>query len=203
MKTAALIFLTLTSVTSFAGKSERSGKLLLPQFSAAPECNGRPDFLSEVRNEFIVTIDHLPKALLIARAAEFYVDGGDNKKLYGYQSFLNSARRAQVLCGSSNVQNQERFSLSAPTLLDTRAKGTVEPSLWQFQLMTDGNKFSFWNLKSPSSQKMGDLDQWLKGGGAIYKIYQRSHTEYELLLVKKESDSTQYLSIRYDAVQSL
>ncbi len=203
MKTSGFLLLVLLSTSSFAVKQQPFGRLLQPQFSSAPACEGRPEFLTEMRNDFVGTISRLPETVLIAREAEFYIEGkqkGEPVKLHGHQSFLQKSSDSQVLCGTAGQEIKERFSLLAPTLIDTHKKPRVGQSLWQFQMMTEGSRFSFWNLKSPSFQEKESLEDWMKSTGAFYKIYQRSHDEYELLLVKKEGDITQYLSIRYDAI---
>ncbi|WII72506.1 hypothetical protein QJS83_01310 [Bdellovibrio sp. 22V] len=206
MKTAGFLLLVLLSTSSFAVKRDYAGKILQPQFSTAPACEERPEFLTEIRNEFVGTLSRLPETVLVARDAEFYVEGqnaGHDLKLYGYQSFLQTSAASQILCGNASGELRSRFSLLAPTLIDTNKKPRTGQSLWQFQMMADGNKFSFWNIKSPSFADKGTLEKWIQSSGAVYKVYQRSHNEYELLLVKKDKDSTQYLSIRYDAVASL
>jgi hypothetical protein len=194
----------LLSSASFAFKGDGAGKLLRPAFSAAKECSSRPEFLAEMRTEFSGSFAHLPQTLLVARDAEFYVEGtrgADAVQLHGYQSFLKKNSKAQVLCGKASPSG-ERFSLVAPTLIDTNKKPRVGQSLWQFQMMTDAGKFSFWNLKSSSFGSQQNVEALLKESGATYKMYQRSHDEFELLVTKKEGTITQYLSIRYDAVES-
>ncbi|WP_373998358.1 hypothetical protein [Bdellovibrio bacteriovorus] len=205
MKTSGFLLLVLLSTSSFAVKNADAGRLLQPQFSTAPACDERPEFLNEMRADFVGTLSRLPETLLVARDAEFYVEGqGQETKLYGYQSFLKGqSSEPSVLCGNSKEEGRRRFALFAPTLIDTYKKPKVGQSLWQFQMMTDGSKFSFWNLKSPSFPQKEQLEAWIQSAGAQYKIYQRSHNEYELLLVKKDGETTQYLSIRYDAVKSL
>lgn len=205
MKTAGFFLLVLVSTSSFALKQENLGKLVQPQFSTAPACSSRPEFLTDMRNDFVGTLGRLPETVLVARAAEFYIEGNQadqELRLYGYQSFLGESA-SQVLCGNTSDSFKERFSLMAPTLIDTYKSPRVGQSLWQFQMMAEGSKFSFWNLKSPSMKSKADLEQWLKATGAQYKIYQRSHQEYELMIVKKDKQTTQYLSIRYDSVPSL
>ncbi|MGE5087063.1 MAG: hypothetical protein ACM3MG_12230 [Bacillota bacterium] len=203
MKTSGILLLALLSTSAFA-HNKSSGRLMQPEFSSAPHCQGRPEFLTEMRNEFPGNLSHLPETVLVAREAEFYVDGGNDLKLYGYQSFLKKGPgSSQVLCGSQSSEGRERFSLLAPTLIDTHKKSKVGQSLWQFQMVTDGGKYSFWNMKSPSLGPMEALEQWAKSAGASYKIYQKSHSEYELLMVKNEKGIAQYLSITYDAVPKL
>lgn len=200
MTTFGSLLLTLLATTSFAFKSEGPGKLLRPIFKEAPECSSRPEFLSEVRTDFSSSLNHLPQTLLVARDVEYYVEGKrgeESVKLHGYQSFVK--QNAQVVCGKPSV-TAERFTLVAPTLIDNNQKPKVGQSLWQFQIMTEGKKVSFWNLKSSSFGSAPDLQNLLKDSGATYKVYQRSHDEFELLVTKKEGDITQYLSIRYDSI---
>ncbi|KHD88687.1 MAG: hypothetical protein OM95_07755 [Bdellovibrio sp. ArHS] len=205
MKSTGFLLLVLISTSSFAWKNSDQGRLLQPQFSTAPACEERPEFLSEMRADFVGALSKLPETLLVARDAEFYVEGQSQQtKLYGYQSFLKGPySEPQVLCGSSTESGAKRFSLFAPTLIDTYKNPKVGQSLWQFQMMSDGAKFSFWNLKSPSFPQKEQLESWIQSTGAQYKLYQRAHNEYELLLVKKDGETTQYLSVRYDAVKSL
>lgn len=200
MTTFGSLLMTLLATTSFAFKSEAPGKLLRPNFKEAPECSSRPEFLSEVRTDFSSSLTHLPQTLLVARDVEYYVEGKrgeDAVKLHGYQSFVK--KNAQVVCGKPTPMG-ERFSLVAPTLIDNNQKPKVGQSLWQFQIMTEGNKVSFWNLKSSSYGVEPNLESLLKDSGATYKVYQRSHDEFELLVTKKEGEITQYLSIRYDSI---
>ncbi len=205
MKTSGILLLVLLSTSSFAVNQDSIGRLLQPQFAAAPACTSRPEFLTEMRSDFVATLGHLPETVLVARDAQYYVEGkhaGEALKLHGYQSFLKTSP-SQVLCGTGSQNLKERFSLFAPTLIDTHKKPKVGQSLWQFQMMTEGEKYSFWNLKSPSAQNMDEMEKWLKERGAQYKFYQISHNEFELLLVKKDKEVTQYLSIRYDSVPNL
>lgn len=203
MKTSWVLLLVLLSTTSFAVKRDPAGRMLRPEFRSAPECQERPEFLSEMRNDFLGSLSKLPETVLVAREAEFYVESAGKTeplKLHGYQSFLQKDAASEVLCGNSAVDAKERFALFAPTLIDTHKNPRVGQSLWQFQMMADGSKYSFWNMKTPSFKSNGALEDYLKTSGATYKIYQKSHTEFELLLVKKTADATEYLSITYDAV---
>lgn len=206
MKTSGVLLLVLLSTSSFAVKNENAGKLLRPEFLQAPQCDQRPEFLTDMRAEFVSNLASLPETVLVARNAEFYIEGeqaGAPIRLHGYQSFLKSNSEAEVLCGNSAESVNNRFALMAPTLIDTHQKMKVGQSLWQFQMMAEGSKYSFWNLKSKTNGKKETLEAWLKNAGANYKIYQRTHDEYELLIVKKDKEVTQYLSIRYDAVSRI
>lgn len=207
MRTTGLLLLALISTSSFAVKREPAGRILRPEFRTAPDCQERPEFLSEMRNDFLGSLARLPETVLIAREAEFYVEGsekGEALKMHGYQSFLQKGLRgSEVLCGNSAPQLKERFALFAPTLIDTRKIPQVGQSLWQFQMMAENNRYSIWNMKTPSFKQGEALEDYLKTSGASYKIYQKTHSEYELLLIKKTEGVTQYLSITYDAVPQI
>lgn len=207
MKTSGFLLLVLLSTTSFAVKRDPAGRLLRPDFHAASECQERPEFLSEMRNDFLGTLSRLPETVLVAREAEFYVEGtekGDDVKLHGFQSFLShETSSAEVLCANAAPDLKERFALFAPTLIDTRKEARVGHSLWQFQMMVDSGKYAFWNMKTPSFKPSQNLEDYLKASGATYKIYQKSHDEYELMIVKKSDSTTEYLLIIYDAIPSL
>ncbi|ASD62393.1 hypothetical protein [Bdellovibrio bacteriovorus] len=207
MKTSGFLLLVLISTTSFALKRDPPGKLLRPQFSASQPCENRPDFLTEIRSEFVGSLKHLPETVLVARDVEYYVEGkadAENLRMHGYQSFMKApATPAKVLCGSTAQDLSQRFSLMAPTLIDTHKENRVGQSLWQFQLLTDSQRFSFWNLKTAGLRGGESLEDWIKSSGAQYKIYQKTHTEYELMLIKTEGNVTQYLSVRYDSVPNL
>lgn len=207
MKTSGFLLLVLLSTTSFALKADPPGKLLIPKFAASAPCENRPDFLSEVRSDFIGSLKHLPETVLVARDVEYYVEarsGAENLQMHGYQSFMKvPTSRPQVLCGSTSQDLSHRFSLLAPTLIDTHKKARVGQSLWQFQMLTEAKKFSFWNLKTSGLRAEESLEDWIKSTGAQYKIYQKTHTEFELMLVKAGNGITQYLSVRYDSVPGL
>lgn len=199
MRTSGFLLLLLISAASFALKKELAGKLHIPHFQEAKACDGRPDFLTEVRSDFIGTLNQLPEAVLVARAVEYYVEFERGLRVHGYQSLQSPNSKSRILCGSGGELNQ-RFSLLAPTLIDTHKKRNDGHSLWQFQLLTDVDRFSFWNLRSVGLKRLSDLEDWIKSNGARYKVYQRTHTEFELMIVKQSAQGTQYLSVRYDAV---
>ena len=171
MKTSGILLLALLSTSAFAvsNKSSSTGRLLQPEFNSAPHCQDRPEFLTEMRSgDFLGGLSRLPETVLVAREAEFYVEGGSELKLYGYQSFLKKGPgSSQVLCGNHAPEARERFSLVAPTLIDTHKKSKIGQSLWQFQMVADGSKYSFWNMKSPSFTQQEALEQWAKSAGAV------------------------------------
>lgn len=207
MKTSGILLLVLLSTTSFAVKRDPAGRLLMPELRSASVCQDRPEFLTELRSDLLGSISQIPETVLVARDAEVYVDGtanGEAFKIHAYQSFLKPEdSSAEILCATTPADFKERFSIYAPTLIDTKKVPKVGHSLWQFQLLADSGKFAFWNFKSTSLKPNQNLEDFLKTSGATYKIYQKTHTEFELMLVKKTGDVTEYLSITYDAVPRL
>lgn len=208
MKAALFLLPVLSATAAFALKQEPGvGKIDFPRFQKAAACAERPEFLTEARTEIVGTIDKLPKlGVLVARDAEYYVEGqtesGDPIRMHAYQSFEDRAAGTRVLCGDSAKGMSERFSLFAPTLIDT-TNSQVGNSVWQFQLMANGDKFSSWNMKSPVSSSAERLDKVLRKMGSKYRLYQTARNEYEMMVIQESHGVTEYLSIRYDAVSSI
>lgn len=185
----------------------KAGRLVNPLFFKAPDCSSRPEFLVETRPEVPGGLSALPKAVLVARDAEMWIEGraedGAALRVHAYQSFVQKKSRShgKVLCGSMPENFADRFSLVAPTLIDVSEDKRVGNSLWQFQVIADHKGFSVWNKKSPSLSKAESLAELLSGMKAQYRLYQISHNEYELLLQKDVGGVTQTLSLRYEVAR--
>lgn len=192
------------SNAAYALKEPLKGKMVLPNYQTVSACGERPDFLSESRTEFVGSIDKLPQmGLLVAREAEFYIEGqterGSPVKVHGYQSFVAQSKN-KILCGAGAKGMQERFSLVAPTLIDTTSAQKVGSSLWQFQILAKEDQFSAWNMKSPLASGPAAMVKFLSKPGTQYHLYQIGYNEYEMMVVRESQGVKQYLSVRYDAV---
>lgn len=202
----AFVALSLTAVPATALK-QKPGRLLNPLFFQAPECSARPDFMAEARTEIPGGLQALPKAVLVARDAEMWVEGqssaGKDVRVHTYQSFVQEKTRAtaKVLCGSTPMDFSNRYSLVAPTLIDVSRDQRVGNSMWQFQVIAEHKGFSAWNKKSPSLSQNEKLEGLMRQMKTNYRVYQLSHNEYELLLQKEEGGVVQTLSIRYEALR--
>lgn len=209
MKAALFLLPVITATAAFALKQEpTSGKLVLPKFEQSSACGDRPEFLTESRTEIVGTIDKLPQmGVLVARDAEYYVEGqtetGSPIRVHGYQSFVRTQSNTKILCGQNSKGVKERFSVFAPTLIDTTLAHKTGNSIWQFQIVANEDQFSAWNIKSPVSNDSEKLGKVLGKMGSKYKIYQTGHNEYELMVIQENKGITEYLSIRYDAVRAV
>lgn len=204
--------LTVTAVALMATPatalktSKTAGRLVNPLFFSAPECGERPEFLNENRTPVAGGFGALPKAVLVARDAEMWVEGssdGSPVKMHAFQSFVKPKTRAlgRVLCGSTPMNFSDRFSLVAPTLIDVSAGRHVGNSVWQFQVIADNKGYSVWNKQSPSFSKASQLENLLRDQKSEYRLYQLNHNEYELLIQKDVAGVTQTLSVRYEALR--
>lgn len=207
MKSALLFLLGVSTTSAYALKQQvQPGKLLGPSYQTTSECSARPSFINESRTEILGSIDKLPSVgVLVAREAEYYVEStlGTPVKVHGYQSFLKSKSKAKIVCGNGAKGVHERFSVFAPTLIDTTVAQKVGSSLWQFQILADEDKFSVWNMKRPLATKNEQIESLLGKSNTKYRLFQLSHNEYELLVIQESKGSTQYLSVKYDAVSNI
>lgn len=203
------ISLALATTASIASTSSPNATVATKvSYSEAPECEGRPEFITEVRPQIIGGFEKLPSMVLVARDAEYYIEskvGGENVKIHSYQSFeAASASDTKVVCGSSAKSTKNlRFSLLAPTLIDATPSKKVGQSLWQFQMLAAPKGFSAWNQRSLALTQQESLEKTLGDFGGSYQIYQLSPEKYELVVSKSTSSVLQYLSIKFDAVKSL
>ncbi|RYZ81822.1 MAG: hypothetical protein EOP06_22805, partial [Proteobacteria bacterium] len=73
----------------------------------APACDGRPDFIGELRPELIASFDKLPPLVYVAYEADFYVEslpGTEPMRVHSYQSFRNAgAERHVARCAARRV----------------------------------------------------------------------------------------------------
>lgn len=176
--------------------------------SEAPVCEGRPDFITEVRPEIIGDFEKLPQLVLVANKADYYVESknsDNNLKIHSSQSFTsaNPHDKSMIVCGTSKNIESFRSSLFAPTVIDTTSAKKIGQSLWHFQLLADKDGFSVWNKRSLAFSENENLEKALMKFGGHYRIYQLSRDKYEVVVSKDTGGITQYLSVKYDAVKSL
>lgn len=196
-----------TTITQAERREALSGLMKL-NFAVAPTCEGRPEFITEVRPEIIGGFEKLPQLVLVANEAEYYVESKNsdaNLKIHSYQSFATASHseKSKIVCGNTKSSENIRYSLIAPTLIDTTKTKKIGQSLWQFQVLSDKEGFSVWNQRSLAFNDNENLEKALMKFGGNYRIYQLSHDQYEVVVSKDTDGATQYLSIKYDAVKSL
>jgi hypothetical protein len=200
------------SVLAFFGLAIVCGAPLMAKnglnFLTTPTCEGRPEFITEARADIIGGFEKLPPVLLVASDAEYYVEAkenGQDVKVHSYQSFTDpNAKQSKVICGTlSKTPRHDRFSLSAPTLIDTMPSKPIGQSLWQFQVLSAPEGFEVHNQRSLAFVKEQTLERNLEGFGGNYKIYQLSPKQYEIVVSKTTHSTSQFLSVKFDAVQSL
>lgn len=196
-----------TTITQAERKDASSGMVHI-NFTDAPDCEGRPEFITEVRADLLGGFEKLPKVVLVASDAEYYAElkKSDSKiKIHSYQSFAgpHPDDKSKLICGHAKNLEKVRFSIFAPTLIDTTVSQKVGQSLWQFQMVADQQGFSVWNKKSLAFSEKDSLEKNLMRFGGNYRVYQISHDQYEVVVSKDTDDMIQYLSVKYDAVKSL
>jgi hypothetical protein len=196
-----------TVITQAERKASLSGLMKL-NFADAPRCEGRPDFITEVRPEILGGFEKLPQMVLVANEAEYYVESranGDDVRIHSYQSFssVDAKENSKIVCGSVKSAVSSRFSLFAPTLIDNTVGKKIGQSLWQFQMLTDSQGFSVWNQRSLAFSEKESLEKNVLKFGGNYRIYQLSHNQFEVVISKEVDGLVQYLSIKYDAVKSI
>jgi hypothetical protein len=198
-----VLFATITQ----AERKDAFSGLTKLNSAMTPNCEGRPEFITEVRPEIIGGFEKLPQLVLVANEAEYYVESKNsdtNLKIHSYQSFTSGGgnEKSKIVCGNTKSSANLRYSLFAPTLIDTTKTQKVGQSLWQFQVLSDKDGFAVWNQRSLAFNDGENLEKALLKFGGNYRIYQLSHNQYEVVVSKETEGATQYLSIKYDAVKS-
>lgn len=176
-------------------------------FNEVPDCEGRPEFITEVRPQILGGFEKLPKLVLVASESDYYIESkasGADIRIHSFQSFKNagSKENSKVVCGFSKELASNRFALFAPTLIDTTAAKKIGQSLWQFQMLSDKRGFSVWNQRSLAFSENESLEKNVLKFGGNYRIYQLSPDQYEVVISKDEGGLVQYLSVRYDVVKN-
>ena len=110
---------------------------------------------------------------------------------------FNPLKNPEIVCGEISNDESRRFTMQAPTIIDSTKNQKVGNTFWQFQMLSKDKELSAWNLKSPSLSNSKELDKTLKDFKATYKIYQLSHNEFEVLLSKQEQGTKHYLMVKY------
>lgn len=198
-----VLFATITQ----AERKDLNGFTKL-SFASAPDCEGRPEFITEVRPELIGGFAKLPQLVLVANEVDYYVESKELEKtlkIHSYQSFANNspALQSKIICASSQSASVFRSSLFAPTIIDTTPSKKVGQSLWQFQMLADKEGFSVWNTRSLAFTGNEQLENALMKFGGNYRVYQLSRDRYEVVVSKEANGITQYMSIKYDAAKSI
>lgn len=196
MKFWGVSLLVLLSLSTLAWQSKdlSTTKLVTPRYNKVTACEARPDFLTRLRPEYIGHWDQIDNHKLVARAVEFFAESEKREQIYAHHE-LDESKTSRVIC--STGQLTDRLSLLAPVVISEKSS-----SLWQFQVMSEGDRHSFWNVKSPQHLKgFSDLKDFFKSQGVVTKIYKISTSQYEIFYMKKSKVGTQYVSIVYDVVE--
>jgi hypothetical protein len=201
------------AVISHAEKFSMTSGLGKLDFNEAPGCDGRPDFITEARPQILGGFEKLPHLVLVASESDYYVESktkGADVRIHSFQSFRSNGAKdkSKIVCGSAkNLESKDvdsiRFALFAPTLIDTTVAKKTGQSLWQFQMLSDKRGFSVWNQRSLAFSDKQSLEKNVLQFGGNYRIYQLTPDQYEVVIFKDEDGVAQYLSVRYDAVNSI
>ncbi|MBC7370504.1 MAG: hypothetical protein H7326_03005 [Bdellovibrionaceae bacterium] len=199
--------IVLSAAITQAERKEDLSTLVKLNFAEAPTCDGRPEFITEVRPQILGGFEKLPKLVLVASESDYYIESksnGGDVRIHSYQSFRSASakEKSKIICGSSKTPESGRFALFAPTLIDTTLAKKVGQSLWQFQMLTDKRGFSVWNQRSLAFSENESLEKNVLQFGGNYRIYQLSPDQYEVVISKDEGGLVQYLSVKYDVVKN-
>ena len=168
----------------------------LSKSSEIPKCEEKPSFLSERKEEIVQGLDGLPRMILVARKASHYIESRSGKThLLSEQDFKGTGK-STITCASLADALPRSYSLYAPVLLDLTEKKKSPNSLWQFQLMANAKELGVWNHKTVLDSK------WLNQNASL-KVYQLTHDEFEIMLIREFGGQTEYLSVRFEAISSL
>lgn len=165
-------------------------------------CQSQPPFLKESKIEISKKMNDLPVGLYVAKQAEHYIEkkneSGLIDKIYEKHFFSKKGESQILSCDNSLLKNENfRFQLSAPTVIDRTENGNIGHSIWNFQLYSNNSNLKSWNVKSPLASAK-DIETFMNNIKATYQIYQLSHNEYEVVLSQNlEQGARQYLSVRY------
>jgi hypothetical protein len=205
---AIVCVILLDGADSQAERKASLNQILRQNSMDAHQCDGRPDFITEVRPEMLGGFEKLPSLILVAHEADYYVEaknGSADVRVHSYQSFAHADSQGQskIVCGTAKNLESNRFALFAPTLIDTTHAQKVGQSLWQFQMVTDKKGFAVWNQRSLASSDRESLERNVLEFGGNYRIYQLGAKLYEVVISKEENGVIQYLSVKYDAINSI
>lgn len=147
------------------------------------------------RQELSKSWESLPAGVLVAKEAHMIVDG-ENFHYESLQNFLNPGLLPTVCVSGKDIPDQ-RLSLLAPTLIDTKAQAKTGSSVWNFQIISDQRKVRAWNILSNLMTKSFDLGRVFKDQGAQEKYFRTSNNEYEVIVTKESHGRVVTLIIRY------
>lgn len=186
---------------SFGHASSQTNKIIKPEYirSNACEVAHAMDRNSMVKLEMPFN-SFLKGSTLVAKEVHHQIFDMDGRvTAYSAQNFVKGAKsKVQVVCGSIPKNMEQRFVITAPTLIDETQHKKFGSSLWSFQLIPLGGGISAVHNKSPKT--LENTTDIAKISGADLEVYQISHHEIEIRYVKKIGDFTQTLSMVYDIV---
>lgn len=147
------------------------------------------------RQELSKSWESLPNGVLVAKEAHMTIDGEDFH-FESLQNFLKPGLLPTICVSGKEIPNQ-RVSILAPTLIDTKVQAKTGSSVWNFQILSDQKKVRAWNVLSQVFTKSFDLGKVFKDQGAQEKYYRTSANEYEVVVVKESAGRTATLTISY------
>jgi hypothetical protein len=173
---------------------------------AAPkvsECEKAPEFLNLQKTASLLKgLEALPNMIFVGRIADHYVQTkSGNLKMWSQHSF--KLGKSSILCASARGSMDFISSIYAPTLLDQSRDRSVGNSFWQFQLVSENQKFGVWNRKSRLLNSGESIEKALLKLGIQVQVFQVTHEEFDLVFTKETETAIEVLAIRYDSVPSL
>lgn len=190
---SALSFFLLVAFQSVGNAAEI---LVTPPAEAqrkiAP-CGERPEIFSE--HSFVIAFDSLPKSIFVGRVAHFWIESKDGLiKVLIKQNFKTGKK--EFVCANLSESLTEHFSLMAPTLIDRSNSQKAGSTMWQFQVLAQGNRLGIWNQKS----KLVTLADFLKPKSTVESV---QWIEDDHLRIHRSAGKFDlYLVIEYDQVDS-
>ncbi len=190
---------------SHAQSRDIASSMTRPLVSSSNPCTEKPEFLTRPRGEAIEGVESLPKAMLVARNANFYAESASSNriKIAAQHIFIKEQGKtpeAKVLCGQAPIDVFQSFAQFAPTLIDNTEKHEVGNSMWQFQLSAQGGEIGVWNQYSKILSKEKSLEKLFKSIDGEYRFYEISPRSFEILIMKEIEGVNYYLSIVYDVI---
>lgn len=204
MRRLTFIIASLAALNLFAARSAVKPSLNSNTSSqvALPDCEGVSQH-SHIKYELKDGLKSIPKGLLVAREAYFFVESVNDDgsvKIKSHQSFLNSKGKpkAKILCGSSDSPLKNRFSMMAPTLIHNKIDRHTPNIYWQFQVLADQAVLSSWNTRSIALQSHQDVEKIVEQLGYQAKVYQLGSNKFEIQYQQKTDNKVQSVTVVYD-----
>lgn len=150
-------------------------------------CGARPEIFDDANAQAIVKV--LPKSVFVGRTADVWIESKElGIRIWARHNFKTGSK--VFVCADLPRNSNQNFSVPMLVLYDRTDSKSMGDSLWQIQIMMQGQRLGLWSQKS----SLLNVEEALRKGEFHFSLMD----EYQLHSTKKADGFEVQSVIRYD-----